>query len=834
MPGHVLRCRRRPLLAVGAVSAGAALLGVPGAAGAAAGPTAAVVGTPVSITMMYQAGLWDPQQTTTVLQALWDASAPLRAAHRSLRLQITPLLPGVETTDFAADTAPDVVAGWFNFSSLANHGFLLDLTPYLRAENVSTNVWPTPLVDSFRVNGSLYALPFYIATDSMVANLSLADQLGLGQPEAAWTWADWLHFWEATTVRGGKTPRAGGAIFWCESGIPEAYLRGWGANLMDPAAPARCLLDQPAAYGAMSEIVPLVQNGVCTLTGFGGADMFTGLGHILRGQLASTAFWDAAVAMTSQVEAMVAMTGAMKWDFFPMPTMPQGSFAYTARIFRAINASTRFPEAAWEVLRWVAYDPTVQRTLMRFGLQPPALKSLQEEYVTVLGNTVPLLRRKNLAALIAPILNNQAVPQPVIPFAEAQAHTLVENGEQAVLKRQTGLAHGLRAIAGQVDALESTGSAVLVGARRVVAFEDAQLAAAPAPGAHYAPPPLQGAGSPSRSAPALVSVSSTGAYRLLGDGAGVSGIAGSLVVCALPVTASSGEWTARVQDICDLSCTLEGLPLVPAQAQVGLLAATDLSDDPAFVAIAVSAGSGLLLAYRPVPGVSAVLTDAISPASTLTPQALNPVGASPASHLLRRPVWLRLSRSREQWTAYASTDGLHWVAVAPPVRVTMAGCWVGVYACAANAVLGNKGYVRGLADRLSFRPSRAVQVGGAGSPPSAGPVPAGWATTTPAPALAPALPAGAQWVTPLPLPPALAAVEQRHPSMRYAWAVLSAVYASRSDLQAAFPQTRPGYQKALLQWASTWGVGFSGGVDVDHVYLSPFKSQIVALAKAAG
>jgi hypothetical protein len=58
----------------------------------------------------------------------------------------------------------------------------------------------------------------------------------------------------------------------------------------------------------------------------------------------------------------------------------------------------------------------------------------------------------------------------------------------------------------------------------------------------------------------------------------------------------------------------------------------------------------------------------------------------------------------------------------------MGGCWVGIFASAHNGSFGDKGYIRGVVDKVSFTPTVLAQIGQKGIPPAAGPVPSNWAT----------------------------------------------------------------------------------------------------------
>lgn len=429
------------------------------AAAACAGCAASVARHPSTptphtrqITLSFEplnAGLWSTQGSQIVLEALWKTLEPWRSKHPSVRLKMLPFGGNTDTAALLSGTAPDVLLAWQNFGSLAAHNLLLDLTPYLRAGNDNLSVWPSYAVNAYRIQGRQYAFPFYVATTCMVVDQALLDSLGLSYPAPDATFSAWTTLWSSTTRRGGH-PRFGGSIKSTVNGLAQAYFKGWGGSIMDPTHPGHCTIDSPECVAAAKAIFPLISEGICGFN-YGIGDCISG---IESGTYATAVLWNAALAVSSLVEALAHMP---KWDFYPMPTMPAGSFAHTQYDYRAINAATRHPEAAWELLQWLSFVPDFQRTLMRYGLEPPALKALQAEYTQVIAQVVPPFRYKNLAVLTQYVRDNGAIMEPIFPVLEPQAQQLIAHGEQAIIARTTGVTPGLQRIAQQVTAMQAAG-----------------------------------------------------------------------------------------------------------------------------------------------------------------------------------------------------------------------------------------------------------------------------------------------------------------------------------------------------------------------------------------
>jgi ABC-type glycerol-3-phosphate transport system substrate-binding protein len=396
------------------------------------------------------AGLWSGQGSKLVADALWQTLEPWRQANPSVDLTMLPFGGDTDTTEILTGTAPDVILAWQDFGALSGQDLLLNLTPYLRAANRTLSVWPSYAIDAYQVGGNTYALPFYVATTSMVVNEAVLDGLGLSYPAEDATFADWTRLWSSATVKGTK-PRYGGTIKQTECGLPQAYFQGWGGSIMDSADPTRCTIDAPAAVATGNAIFPLIVEGICAW------DYGNDVGGLLTaGTYATACMWNAALAITT---LDVQLARLPKWNFYPMPVLPQGAFASTQYDFRAISATTPQPAAAYSLLDWLSFEPDFQRALMRLGLEPPALTSLQEEYTTVLATIVPPFKSKNLSVLTQYIQNNGAIMDPIFPYDEPQAQALLLSSEQKIATGAVGVTVGLQQLAQQVSAMEAAGKA---------------------------------------------------------------------------------------------------------------------------------------------------------------------------------------------------------------------------------------------------------------------------------------------------------------------------------------------------------------------------------------
>ncbi len=97
----------------------------------------------------------------------------------------------------------------------------------------------------------------------------------------------------------------------------------------------------------------------------------------------------------------------------------------------------------------------------------------------------------------------------------------------------------------------------------------------------------------------------------------------------------------------------------------------------------------------------------------LQPSAILRSGSTKQANYLLKPVWLRLVRQDNRWSAYTSLDGSHWQAAGTPVGVDAAGVWVGLFVTAHDGSFGKSGLkIQATFDHLSgFAPTQGYQLG---------------------------------------------------------------------------------------------------------------------------
>lgn len=636
----------------------------------------------------------DPVPYSSELVGLFrDAAEPFLRRNPSIEIQFSPIC--CDAAGFIAAAlagqGPDVTQQ-YQFGPIRNANLLVDLMPFIRESNVDLSIFSQGRLDYWRTSTGLYGLPSYTNVYGTVINLGLLDEMGLAYPDPEWTYEDAVKLWRAATRKGSKATVGGNLITEYGGNLPaEFYLRGFGAHMQVPGDHMRCGLGTKEAiacgefwYGALLE-------GIATT--YGGGDCFPdGLVHTPPTVVDTFG--------TCDMPAIAERLKGIKWDLWLMPKMPAGRFTTAGPDSYLMNANTKHPQEAWELLRWVTTEPYWQRWQMRTMLGGPVLNSLWPEYTHVLQQVAPPLRHKNLRVIGQ--ASSEIALRSTFTYADPQADAIANKWGGLILQRKVSVSEGFSSAAREIDALEAASAAGATKLARQVAATEAALAhAASVSGTvMFPPPPEAGAGTPAKIASGALAVKG-GIYTLTGTGGGVYGSGDGCTFAAMPWRVDRGSLTCRLVSIASLDGAL------PSGAKIGLMVRSDLSDKPAEIAFAVGVDRGLHINVAPLPagasgdqrpGAGNGLVDA---GTLLVPSAQKP------ANYLRRPIWLRLVRDVQRWIAYASWDGRAWTPAGTPVGIEAEAVWAGLFATPKGS-----GRVRAVFDHLSFTPAAAYQIGG--------------------------------------------------------------------------------------------------------------------------
>lgn len=688
-------------LAAAAVAAGSGTLG--GTAVAAPG-----VANPV-IQLYYSAGGYESTRSTAALTAINELlNTYFVAKNPGIRLKVNFDFHGNTMGLMAAllgGEGPDVFEEWYDLPVLIQQGMLLDIMPYVRASNLNLNLFmPGEISEVTATNvtngtSGLFGLPAYVHQQALLVNLGLLDQLGIAYPNPEWNYLEAEHLWRAAAGVSGTTRRLGSDFRFQTEGPDSFYLRGWGGSYVDPKDAMHCTLDQPAALSCGEWLFGLM------------AEQVVGTDHsysdFQKGILATMY-----AGSDGGMPGLAATVQNMKVRFYLMPRWPKGWFTAHAEDFHAIYSGTKYPEQSWELLRFLSTNADWQRGLIQLFLAGPALDSLWPEYTRIVEEYAPPLRNTNLEVFTTQAALHMPVFRSHFQYASDTVYGMIGAWSNKIQAQHLSVASAWSQAAAQTNAFESAQAQEAASSAASAGRLLAQLKEAVSdPGAVTFSAPLyaQPGAAPTK-APQLATTSH-GAVAVTGVGAGLAGSADGGTFAGQPWTKASGTFSVRLTGISNVNSPT----YLSSGASAGLAIRTDLSPSAREAALVVASNRGVHWKARPVAGLG--LKDQrprnYPGTGLLLPQGLLHDGHKPHANYLIRPVWLRLVRHGQVWTAFTSLDGTTWMQAGLPVGLLVGGVWVGLFVTPRDSNLGNKPYaMKATFDHISgFSPDTVVTIG---------------------------------------------------------------------------------------------------------------------------
>lgn len=714
----------------------AAVVGAGSAALAACGgPAKAAQATlqNAKITLTFQPNGTIPWSKT--LESLYQmVLEPWLAQNKGVAVKLTPSLWGSNVQAILGGTASDVISDNYPPNYMSPTGNLvLKLDDFLKKDNISTTLWSTGQIDSYMQafpDHGLYMLPGYFSPMPYVVRLSDFDALHQARPNPNWDPKEFVT--AARQMTDKSTGRVGAVIQWTTDNLDGGT---YMFNAFDPQGmltPQGTLNLETTGNLAAGQWLyeELFWPGYASTRNLLGP--WYGSEQIDQGKCSIQLVWNGLVLDNAQVFKNFA------WDYYMPPTFPQGPTCFGTDDFYAIAATTKYPEQAWSLLKFLSWDSSAtgwQMQLIKIGLLQPGLKSLWDAWISTVRAVAPPLQKKNLEVFKTMASNGRAFPRAYFPVDDIQAKGLTGMIMSQLWSRQLSVPQAWQQLDVVVNALIQP---ALQEAASELKTAAAVASVAPGPNTNYPPPPTNGFGNPAISASPYV-LNSGPTWTLLGDGASMGSTDNAIFACQA-VTASEGQWVCQVNALANVSEGNGASPAISNLVRVGLMARADLSDTASEIVLCVTGGHGVEFMRRPAPGRSIISERFIWPKVNGIAQTFTSPVATPTSNFITTPVWLRLTRKGINWTAEISLDGKTWTTAgmhALPAQA-MGGCWLGIFASAHNADFNSQGYIRAGFDNLrGFVPLEPMQIGILGTPPSAGTVPSNWQTIN---IMAPSLP----------------------------------------------------------------------------------------------
>jgi multiple sugar transport system substrate-binding protein len=374
------RYSRRAFIRVAGNLAGALALGAcAGTAKRGAGPH----GSPAA-QLVYQD--WRTDYFAALAQQMLEE---FHATHPNIHVFYTP--DPIELTekmlaDFQAESAPDVFAGCCEFFPVwAQKGYLLDLRPYIEAELTADDRkdWDAAQFKALQLrSGVQYGLPKYHGSLALYYNKDLFDQFKTPYPDASWTHSDYQ-----TAVRQFVQPRPDtaertvwGSMFDVSWDRIQAHVNSWGGHFVDPEDSRKSWMARPQALDAMQWLRDRIWGDHAMASRLDVQNLgVTEAFH--RGRLAMVE--DGSWSLKAILDRAAFRVGVTVF-----PAGPAGRVTMGTTDGFGIYKGTRYPEAAWEFMKFLI-SPRYGRAMSRAHLLQPARASLVDGWIADVREQYP-------------------------------------------------------------------------------------------------------------------------------------------------------------------------------------------------------------------------------------------------------------------------------------------------------------------------------------------------------------------------------------------------------------------------------------------------------------
>jgi multiple sugar transport system substrate-binding protein len=361
--------RRSFLKSAGGLAAGALL--------ASCAPRTSMPGSTGPVQLVYQD--WRTDWFPSMAQSMLDQ---FHQQQPNIRVFYTPdpeKLDEQMMSDFAAGTAPDVMAGCCDFfPAWAQKGYLLDLRPFIEAdlEKETINDWdPVQFKALSLKDGAQFALPKYHGALALFYNKDLFDRLAVDYPDSSWDHDDYLRaMQQINIIQTLSNDRVSWSsmldISWERI---QMHVNGWGGHLVDPEDDTRSRMADREALEAMEWIRDRMWK-----------DSLMASPLDVRNLSLQDAFIDEQVAMIEDGSWSlkdILENAQFRVGVTSFPSGPKRKVTLATTDGFAIYAGTKHPEAAWELLKFIT-GREYGRAMMRTHLLQPARASLVEEWVS--------------------------------------------------------------------------------------------------------------------------------------------------------------------------------------------------------------------------------------------------------------------------------------------------------------------------------------------------------------------------------------------------------------------------------------------------------------------
>lgn len=314
---------------------------------------------------------WDVPNGT-VYELIDLAAERFEAEHPGVRVEYVSGILREDYSEWLAEqillgTEPDVFLVLSeDFNMLASVGALMDLTPFIeRDSEFDQGAYYPAAYASGQWNGRQMALVYECVPRLMFVNRTLLREAGIEEPDSDWTWEDFYEICRAVTADrdGNGLPDRFGCYGyrWTDA----AYANG--CRLFDDAG-QECFVGDPAVEEALlfAERIEQLNEGVPVT-----AQDFD-LGNVAFQPLLFSEY-----RTYSPYPWRIKKYTGFEWGCLSMPAGPGGgNVSELDVLLMGIGARCREAGLAWEFLKTMTYDESMQEQIFRFSQGASGLRGV--------------------------------------------------------------------------------------------------------------------------------------------------------------------------------------------------------------------------------------------------------------------------------------------------------------------------------------------------------------------------------------------------------------------------------------------------------------------------